>query len=297
MTNIQFTGIMPALVTPFDLNGKVKENSVRNIMDWHLDSGVQGFYICGSTGEGPSLPPRTRMEMAEIAVDHAKGRGVVIDHIGASNIWDAIALTEHATKMGVDAISSLAPSYTVKYPEQELVDYYRRISDHTDKPVIVYATPALGVADFSGLMTKLLEIPNVIGVKFTIRDYFEMRKTKEVNGGNVNLINGPDETLLCGLVMGADGGIGTTYNLMPDWYVELYNAFVRGDMETALMYQTKVNHVTDILIKFKGAIRATKAALELKGYDIGNACFPARAYTEDELKWFKTELEKVGINF
>lgn len=299
MSNIRFKGVMPALITPFDKDGHVKRDTVRALMDWHLAAGMKGFYICGSTGEGPALPAFTRMEMAEVAVENAKGRGVVIDHVGAPNIWDAIALTEHATKTGVDAISSLAPTYSFKYTEDELFEYYKTIAGHTDKPVLVYATAAMGIANFPRLMAKLIEIPNVIGVKFTIRDYFELRKTKEVNGGDINLINGPDETLLCGLVMGADGGIGTTYNLMPEWYVALYEAFVAGDIKAAQSYQYKVNHVTDALIRHSkiGAIRATKAALELKGFDAGNAVYPSHVFTAAEKDALKQELEQLGIEF
>ena len=299
MSNIRFTGVMPALVTPFDAEGHVKRKSVEQLMNWHLSTGMKGFYICGSTGEGPALMRSTRMEMAEAAVEAARGRGVIIDHIGAPNIHDALALVKHATETGVDAISSLAPTYSFKYTEDELTDYYRCIADATDKPVLVYATAAMGVGNFARLMARLIEIPNVIGVKFTIRDYFEMRKTKEVNGGDINLINGPDETLLCGLVMGADGGIGTTYNVMPDWYVKLYDAFRAGDLATAQEYQFKCNRVTDALIRYSknGAIKATKTALSLMGYDVGSAVFPAREMDADTRAAFKKELTGLGIRF
>ena len=94
--NILFTGTMPALITPFEKNGKIKKNTVKGLVDWHLSEGSKGFYICGSTGEGPALTAAMRMEMAEATMDAVAGRGVVIDHIGAPNIWDAIALTEHS---------------------------------------------------------------------------------------------------------------------------------------------------------------------------------------------------------
>lgn len=299
MDNILFKGTMPALITPFDKNGKILKNTVNQLVDWHLSEGSKGFYICGSTGEGPALQASTRMEMAEAALDAVKGRGVVIDHIGAPNIWDAIALTEHATKIGVSAISSLAPTYSFKYTEDELFNYYKTIADHTTLPVIVYATAAMQVANFPKLMAKLMDIPNVIGVKCTLRDYFVMRKVKEVNGGNINLINGPDETLLCGLVMGADGGIGTTYNVMPGWFARIYDAFTAGDLATAQEYQYKANHVIDALIRFgkNGAINSTKAALNLMGYDAGHAVFPGREFTKDELASFKKELQELGIEF
>lgn len=299
MSNIRFTGIMPALVTPFDAEGKIKKNTVRQLIDWQLQGGVKGFYICGSTGEGPALRPETRIEMAETVMDVIGGRGVVINHIGAPNMHDAIMLAKHATDAGVNAISSLAPTYSFPYTEDELVDYYKAISDATDKPVIVYATAAMGVDNFSGLMARLIEIPNVIGVKFTIRDYFEMRKTKEVNGGDVNLINGPDETLLCGLVMGADGGIGTTYNIMPEWYCKLYDAFRAGDIKTAQEYQYRCNRVTDVLIRSSknGAIKATKAALDMMGFDVGPVAGPGRAFDKDQLAKLKADLSALGIQF
>ncbi len=299
MNNIQFTGVMPALITPFDNEGCIKKNVVRDVINWELSAGVKGFYICGSSGEGPALMRSTRMEMAEIAVDEVKDRGVIIDHIGAPNIHDTLALVKHATEIGVDAISSLAPTYFFKYTEDELYDYYKLISDNTDKPLLVYATATIGVSDFPRLMTRLIEIPNVIGVKFTIRDCFELRKTKEVNGGNINLINGPDETLLCGLIMGADGGIGTTYNVMPEWYVKLFDAFKKGDLVTAQEYQFKCNRVTDALIRHSkfGAIRATKAALRIKGFDVGGAVYPAKEFNDDMLTALKQELSVLGIEF
>lgn len=299
MKNIRFTGVMPALVTPFDAEGHVRRATVKSLMDWQLSAGMKGFYICGSTGEGPALMRSTRMEMAEAAVEAAGGRGAIIDHIGAPNILDTLALVRHATEIGVDALSSLAPTYSFRYNEDELVDYYRLISDNTDKPVLVYATEAMGVDSFPRLMSRLIEIPNVIGVKFTIHDYFEMRKTREVNCGDINLINGPDETLLCGLVMGADGGIGTTYNVMPEWFVRLYDAYTAGDLATAQACQYKINRVIDALIRHSqfGAIRATKAALRLKGFDVGDACYPARAFDADRMAALKKELSELGVEF
>lgn len=296
--NILFKGTMPALVTPYDENGKLKKNTVKELIDWQLSEGSTGFYICGSTGEGPALPPSTRMEMAEATMEAVKGRGVVINHIGAANIWDTIALTEHATKIGVDAVSSLAPSYA-GFTEDELFEYYNTIAAHTDKPVLVYATPALNVASLPGFLEKVMKIPNVIGTKCTIREYFEVRKVVEVNQGNINVINGPDETLLCGLIMGEQGGIGTTYNVMPGWFAKLYDAFNAGDLKTAQEYQYKINHVIDALIRFSkiGAIRGTKAALQLKGFDVGNAAYPAAKYTSEELSIFKKELQGYGITF
>ncbi len=297
--NVMFTGTMPALVTPFDKNCKLKRNTVKELIDWQLSEGSTGFYICGWTGEGPALSASLRMEMAEATVEAVAGRGAVINHIGAANVYEAIALTEHADKIGVDAVASLVPTYFYQLTPDELFDYYKTIAAHTDKPVLVYALPSVKGFDFPTFMERLMEIPNVIGLKCTIGDDFIQHKLKEINGGNINVINGPDETLICGLTMGADGGIGSTYNVMPGWFAKLFDSFKAGDLATAQEYQYKANRVIDALLRFSkfGAIRGTKAALALKGFDVGDAIFPARPYDKDELLAYKKELSGLGIEF
>jgi len=299
MDNIRFKGIMPALITPFDENGAIKSKAVNQLIDWHLSEGVQGFYICGTTGEGPAISAESRMKMAEVSIGAVKGRGIIIDHIGAPDIHDALRLTRHASQIGAAAIASLPPAYFFKYTEDEVVEYYKTIAGETDLPVLVYATSMTSAANLPRFIGRLMEIPNVIGAKFSIRDYYEMRRVKEVNGGNINLINGPDETLLCGLVMGADGGIGSTYNIMPGWFVGLYKAFTDGDLKTAQEYQYRINRVISVLLRYgvNGVVNSTKAALGLMGYDVGHAVYPAKTYSNQELADLRNELEKLGIQF
>ena len=111
-----------------------------------------------------------------------------------------------------------------------------------------------------------------------------------------NIINGPDETLTCGLLMGADAGIGTTYNVMPVWFTELYSTFKAGNIAGAAQVQFKINRVIEAIIR-NGTIRATKEALNLMGFDCGNAAFPTKKMPAEQLAAFKTELESYGICF
>lgn len=294
MSNIRFTGIMPAIVTPFDDNQNLKEKAASEMMDWHYNNGSAGFYICGAMGEGLPLPMNTRKQMAEVAVDAAKGRGVIIDHIGAANISDTIELVKHATKAGVDALSSLPPSHFYAYDAQEFVNFYKMIADNTDLPILVYAKGVF--ADLPGLIEKAMEIPNVIGAKYTLADYYTFRQVKELNGGDINLLNGPDETLLCGLIMGADGGIGGTYNVMSDMYCKIYDSFKAGDIASAQDMQYKVNRIIKIMIKY-GVVRSGKAVLRMKGFDAGYPVFPQRRLTEEELSSLKAEMIEAGLEF
>ena len=296
MKNILFRGIMPALVTPYDENRRLNRSAVGALMDMEYAAGVHGFYINGSTGEGPVLSARLRTEMAEAAAEANRGRGVIINHVGAPDFEDARALTLHARDLGVDAISSLIPSFYFSYTDDEIVDYYARLASLSDLPILVYATPMIR-SDVVGLMARLMAIPTVIGCKFTRYNYFEMSLVKMLCGGDINVINGPDEMLISGLAMGADGGIGTTYNIMPERYTALYDAYQQGDTRRAREIQYGINRVVDVLLKHGegNAVKSTKAALRLMGFDAGDAAYPARRTDAAALASLKADLIAAGF--
>ena len=151
--------------------------------------------------------------------------------------------------------------------------------------------------DVNGIIDRLLAVPNIIGAKDTRANYYKMWQLKQLNGGNVNVINGPDESLICGLMMGADGGIGSTYNVMPRWFSDLYKAFRAGKIDEARAIQTKINYGIQALLALGrgNTIRSVKAALTLQGFDMGPAVYPAAHCSADEMKYIKKELKKVGV--
>ena len=293
MKNIYFTGIIPALVTPIDENQNIKREVVSELLDMQLEAGVHGFYVCGNTGEGPRLKNKTRMDMLETTLEQNRNRGKIIAHIGASNMVDAIELTRHATEAGADGIASLPPA-SFQYSQRELVDYYKTIADNTDLPVLLYAYEAGNVYNFPKLMEEIMTIPNVVGLKCTLSNYYHMWQIKGINNGDVNVINGPDETLLCGLSMGADGGIGSTYNIMPKWFCELYEGFLHEDMKRATAIQYRINRVIEILISY-GVIASVKATLSLMGFDVGAPAPPAMSLSKEGKRELKDKLIELGL--
>lgn len=289
-----FQGIMPALVTPFDSEGKLKRKTVGELINWQLSKGVQGFYICGNTGEGPVLPEQTRMEMAEAAVEAVNGRGVVIDHVMAADFRQTVRLAKHAEKAGADAISSLTPTYFFGQNEDEIYEYYKALAGAVNIPLIAYVTPQMGAVRLPALAERLLKIDNIIGFKFTRPSYFELFSLTQVHGGNINVLNGPDETLLCGLVMGADGGIGSTYNLMAEGFVSLYENFRAGRWEAAQRDQYAINRVIEVLLRHD-ALNCEKFVLRLLGFDVGESAFPRRRYAPEEQSAIRSELAEAGF--
>jgi N-acetylneuraminate lyase len=253
---------------------------MRRLMAWHIKEGVTGFYLTGGTGEGPVLQKETRKRIAEIAKDTAGSRVRLIAHVGAIDLKTARELARHAGEIGLDAISSVPPFF-YHYGEKEIADYYQALSDASGLPVLMYASPLSGVSITWDMVDRLMNIPNMIGLKWTSYDYFTMHRIKSLRDGNINVINGPDECLLCGLVMGADGGIGATYNVMPKLFVEIYRSFYAGDMASAQAAQFKANKLIEILIKF-GVVCSLKEVLAMLGYDCGNQVYPQKRFTDEE---------------
>jgi len=293
MNNKLFKGIMPAMITPFDADGKLKEASARKLMEYELGYGIQGFYVNGATGEGLFLSEDTRKQMIEVAVDVCKGKAQVINHVGAVDVNSAIRLAKHAGEVGCDAISSLVPNYVANYSTEQVLDYYKRISDASGLPVLVYCTGLLKDSPYD-FMQKAINTGNIIGLKYTMPNYYNMQQITLINSGDINVINGPDESLICGLTMGADGGIGSTYNLMGAWYVELYNAFTAGKFEKARQLQFKINKVITVLLKHD-CIPAIKEALNVMGFDVGNIAYPGKVFTAEQRAAFIADMNEAGF--
>lgn len=277
--NVLFKGIMPALVTPLNENGKVNKGVLKELIDWQISCGVNGFYICGSTGEGLLLDKKQRMDMLEYTLDAVDGRAPVIDHIGDVDLDSTIELARHAASAGAAAVSSIPPIYFA-YSDDDVFEFYRAVTDACPLPMLMYGYP--GAKSISlDLVKRLMGIDNVVGMKWTYNDYYGMERAKSINCGNINIINGPDESLIAGLAVGADAGIGTTYNIMPGMFVKLYNAFHSGDVVRARALQHGINNVISELVKFN-AIATTKAVLCHMGYDVGECVRPIKHLSSDE---------------
>lgn len=271
MNNILFEGIYSATFSIYDKNLNVMKNSVDQLICYNKKNGVQGFYVGGNTGECTVLPNRTRMQMLECVKDNADDKAIIA-HIGAGHFDDTMELLRHANSVGVDAISSLPPSLTSYYSPEEIIEYYKTLAKESKAPVLAYVTPVL-TCDTIWFAQKIMEIENVAGIKLTIPDYYLFEQIKHVNDGNINILNGPDECMLSGLCVGADGAIGTTYNLVPKTACAIYDNFKNGNIAEAKKYQQKLNRLIDVLL---GNNLATwKSPLEMLGIDPGHTVFPA----------------------
>ena len=138
---------------------------------------------------------------------------------------------------------------------------------------------------------RAFEIDNITAIKWTSADYYQMMQLKQLTHGEMNIINGPDEMLLMGLNAGADGGIGTTYNIMLDIIRGIYDSFISRDIESAQREQMRANQVISKLLNY-ALIPAVKVVLEDMGFAVGNATFPMKQYSEEQKRAIASEIRE-----
>ena len=290
---IKFEGIMPALVTPLTAEERINTDVLKKLINDMIDKGAEGFYIGGATGEGLKIRTEERMILAEESMNAIAGRVPAIIQVASMNTNDALLLAKHAEKIGADAISATPPLF-FQYDEDDVYNYYKALAEASSLPVMVYYNPAAGFNMNANFAARMFEIDNVTAIKWTSPNFFEMNRLKDITHGEMNIINGPDEMLLMGLNAGADGGIGTTYNFQLETIKGIYNAFKNGDIQKAQELQTNANRVISVLLKYK-IIPATKAVVEAMGYDVGNAAFPMKRYTNEQKAQIVAEFKAAGL--
>ncbi|HHY81889.1 MAG TPA: hypothetical protein GX505_04325 [Clostridiales bacterium] len=290
---MRFEGIIPAFVSPLsDDNITINENAVCKLIAYLLLIGADGFYICGNTGEGIVMQKNERKKLCEIVIDAVRGRKPVITHIGAVDLKTSIDLALHAERAGSNAIASVPPFY-YKYDDIDIVNFYRELDKAVNIPIMVYYHPAANLNMQAELIYEIFKLEHVTAVKWSSSNYYEMLRLKDMTNGEINIINGPDETLICGLAAGADGGIGSTYNLMTAEYKKLYQYFRDGEIDKARQMQCKVNRVTSVLIKHN-VIPSIKTVLKSLGFDVGDATYPMPKIEGNDKELLMEDLKKAG---
>lgn len=273
-----FKGIYTALLTPFDPSGAIHEQTLRQLVRFNIAKGVTGFYVCGSTAEAFMLSSDERKHILEIVADEAAGRVKLIAHVGAISQRQAVDLAKHAAACKADMISSIPPFY-YGFSFEEIKSYYFALADSVELPVLIYHFPAnSGVQLTADKVDQFLCDERFAGIKFTSNDFMMLQQIK-ARHPNAVAFNGYDEMFLCGLSMGADGGIGSTYNFMADKFIAMQKLFANGDLPAARRLQAQANAIIAALCRF-GVMPAEKAALEMMGIPMGVCQKPMRALTD-----------------
>ena len=215
-----------------------------------------------------SLPER--QEVAEVVAREVAGEVRIILQAGGTSTDNAVELARHAARLkGVDAVASVAP---VDAPNDlgAAVSHYAAVGAATDLPFYVYwlKHEADTRATADNFLEAMQEVPNFAGVKFTDHNLYLFGQLIDRSGGGINAVSGPDEMALPAMVMGADAAIGTTYNVMPEIFLQMRRAFDSGDLAAARCCQVQANRVIRLLLEV-GALPGVKQMLADRGTPVG----------------------------
>ena len=272
-------GLIDAPFTPFYENGDVNLEPIEAYAKMLQKNGLKGVFINGSSGEGYMLSTEERMQLAERWVEVVPEDFKVIVHVGSCCLRESRRLAEHAQKLGVWGIGSMAPPFPKIGRIEELVKYCEEIAS---------AAPELPFYYY--------HIPNFAGIKYTFESLYEYNQCRLYKDGKFDMLHGQDETILPSLAMGgAQGGIGGTTNYNGRCLTGILDAWKAGDIEKARELQNFAQEVINVICHYRGNIVGGKRIMKLIGFDLGKNRTPFNNMTDEEEANMKKELEAIDF--
>jgi 2-dehydro-3-deoxy-D-pentonate aldolase len=295
-----FTGLMPAMVTPFDERGEVDLGVTEALVERFIEAGVDGISPLGSTGEASHLTSEERKRFIEEVTRNVGGRVPLVVGVGAAGTREAIELASHAEGVGVDAVLIVSPFYW-KVGEEALFRHFAAVAESVDIPVVVYNLPMLTGIDLSpSLIARIAaECPNVTGVKDTVTDYRHtvgvLREIKPVRP-DFSVLSGWEDLILPSLLAGADGSICAFANVAPELFVNLVHSARDSDLERAAELHWRVLSLVTLGGYSDPPISAIKLAMNKLGVPISPAVRgPALPIREEAHENVESVLREAGL--
>lgn len=273
----KYKGVIPAFYACYDKEGNISPEGVQALTKYFVEKGVKGVYVNGSSGECIYQSVEDRKIVLENVMKAVEGKLTVIAHVACNNTKDSMELARHAESLGVDAIAAIPPIY-FRLPEYAIAQYWNDISSaapNTD--FVIYNIPQLaGVALTQGLFAEMRKNPKVIGVKNSSMPVQDIQMFKQAAGEDYIIFNGPDEQFMSGRVIGAEGGIGGTYGVMPELFLKLDELVKACDMDTARELQYAIDEIIYKMCSAHGNMYGViKAILKInEGLDLGGVREP-----------------------
>ncbi|MGL5472969.1 MAG: N-acetylneuraminate lyase [Shewanella sp.] len=268
--NVDLRGLYAATLTPFMADETISFEDLASLIEYNNTSALDGLYVGGSTAEAFLCSTEERVDLLRMVAELASERLTLIAHVGDISTRKSETIARAAGDLPYQAISAVTPFY---YPVgfQELKRHYSDLIHAAGKPMVVYNFPAFSGSNLStAQIAELLEIDGVIALKQTSANLYQMEQITRAKPEHV-VFNGFDEILASGLVAGAQGGIGSTYNIQADRIAAINTAIRCGDVEKAQRLQREANVVIDALVE-AGVIPGLKYVLKAKGVLKSDVC-------------------------
>jgi N-acetylneuraminate lyase len=296
----KISGLIAAPFAPMDERGVLACERIPDYYDFLEKNGIAGAFINGSTGEGVSLSSKERMVITEHWMARAREKKTVkiINLVGGTSYQECIDQAHHSEDQGVYAIALLAPYYFKPSSASQLAGFCAKVAESVPQlPVYFYHIPVLTgchVPMIEFLKEASVLIPNLVGIKFTQEDFMDFLSCLRFMDGKYDMLWGRDENLLSALVLGARGGVGSTYNYAAPLYHRLIAAYDEGNLELARELQMSSIKMISLLGKY-GGIGTGKAYMKYIGFDCGKFRLPIKNVSDEDYRKFSAEVDELQM--
>ncbi|MCG6880562.1 MAG: dihydrodipicolinate synthase family protein [Deltaproteobacteria bacterium] len=285
-------GIYVAMLTSFTGDGRINEKEMRRMVDFQIDRGVDGLFPVSSVGESIHMSREQKVVLMEIVHDQSRGRVPVTPGVGSSHPAESVFLAKRAKEIGCDGIV-IAPPYFYPLSQNMIGKYYETIIDAVEIPVIIYNIPLFAQPLGYNLVKHLALRPNVVGMKDSsgsMVDFLHFMDTVRPVKENMNFLTGREEIFLPCLMMGGMGCMTGTSGILPEVMVKIYEAFLKGDYETARKEQFSILSAVRSMFALPFPL-GFKIAMEMRGIEMGP---PKQPLSNAELSEYETMKDRIN---
>jgi len=291
----KFRGVYTAIITPFQQDGGVDEKAYRNIIDFQIESGIDGIVPCGTTGESPTLSHDEHDRVIELAVEDANGRVPIIAGTGSNSTREAVRLSKHAEEAGVDALLLVNPYYN-KPTQKGLYLHFKAIADAVSIPCIVYNIKGrTGINVETETLVRLMEdCENIVGVKEASGNLDQMKDVVQNRNEGFSVLSGDDNMTFPLIEAGGDGVVSVGSNLIPGQMVNFVHAALDGDLEKARAENDRLMDFFKSLFLETNPI-PIKTAMAIRGWCEEEFRLPMCSFSKDEhYRTLREVIDRIG---
>jgi 4-hydroxy-tetrahydrodipicolinate synthase len=287
-------GIIASIVTPFDDDKNINKKSLKNLLDFLMNKGLDGIFVNSGAGECTSLSFEEKKVLIETVIDHVERKIPIYAGVGSVTTKEAIELVQFAEKSNANAVSVIAP-YSINPSQNELYNFYKELANSTNLPVVLYNHPKkTGVNMSVDLVDKLSRIENIVGIKDSSGDFLQTMNFIRMQDENFSALAGIDMFIYSALTYGAKGSISSTAGVVPEYAVNIYKSVQSHDFATALKLQNDLYPLRKAysMGTFPSVL---KEALKLMGIDVGLPRKPIMPFDERQKEILKDILKTMRV--
>ncbi len=293
---MSFEGTFTALVTPFQEDGGLDLESLGQLVEWQIETGIDGLVPCGSTGESATLSPEEHIQVIRHVIEVAAGRVPIMPGTGSNNTREAIDFTAEAKRAGADGALLISPYYN-KPTQDGIFHHYRTIAEETGLPLICYNIPGRTASRIEPeTIGRISRVEGMAGVKEAGADLIKMAQAIALSEPTFVMLSGDDALTLPLLAIGGRGLISTSSNVAPEEMAGITRAYRRGEVEKARELHYRLLPLRNALFIEPNPI-PVKTALHLMGRipspTVRLPLTPMQKKTQDQLKAVLAELELI----